>query len=139
MSSDWEVSTPGKYPRSLGHNYRSLVSLHLLEWQVYESSGSRFPADHQCTESARHTGGTRSLLILQAGNRCYEVGCKYEPLGAPGWLSRLSVRLWLRSWFQPHIGLYADSSEFGACFGFCVTLSLCSSPFRSLSLSLCQK
>ena len=37
--------------------------------------------------------------------------------------------------FEPHVGLSADSSEPGACFAFCVFLSLCSSPSRAL----CQK
>ena len=41
--------------------------------------------------------------------------------------------------FEPRIGLCADSSEPGACFGFCVSLSLCPSPALSLSLSLSQK
>ena len=149
-------------------------------------------------------------------------------LGAPGWLSRLSIRLWLRSWshgawvrvlrralcwqlrawslfrilclphslplplhalslsvpknkhwkkikkkkkienfksseregclggsvswasdfgsghdlavceFKSHVRLCADSSEPGACFRFCVSLSLCPSPFM-LCLSLSQK
>ena len=41
--------------------------------------------------------------------------------GAPGWRSRLSVRLQpghdlaLRE-FEPHVGLGADGSEPGACF-----------------------
>ena len=37
--------------------------------------------------------------------------------------------------FKPHIGLCADSSETGACFGFCVFLSL-SLPLPMLTLSL---
>ena len=36
--------------------------------------------------------------------------------------------------FELHVGLYADSSEPGACFGFCVS-SLCPSPAHVLSLS----
>ena len=49
--------------------------------------------------------------------------------GAPGWRSRLSVRLQpghdlaVRE-FEPHVRLWADGSEPGACFGFCVSLSL---------------
>ena len=39
--------------------------------------------------------------------------------------------------FKPGIGLCADSSEPGACFGFCVCLSVCLSLSLSLSLSLC--
>ena len=38
--------------------------------------------------------------------------------------------------FEPRVGLCADSSDPGACFGFCVSLSLCPSPARALSLSL---
>ena len=39
--------------------------------------------------------------------------------------------------FEPRVGLCADSSEPGTCFGFCVSLSLCPSPTHALSL--CQK
>ena len=58
--------------------------------------------------------------------------------GAPGGLSQLNVRfgsghgLTARG-FEPCIGLYADSSEPGACFELCVFLSLCSSPAHPLS------
>ena len=38
--------------------------------------------------------------------------------------------------FKPRVGLCADSSEPGTCFGFCVPLSLCPSPAHVLSLSL---
>ena len=41
--------------------------------------------------------------------------------------------------FEPGVGLCADSSEPGACFRFCVSLSLCPSPVHALSLSLSQK
>ena len=37
--------------------------------------------------------------------------------------------------FKPRVGLCADSSEPRACFGFCVSLSLCPSPTHALSLS----
>ena len=37
---------------------------------------------------------------------------------------------------EPRVGLYADSSEHGAYFGFCVSLSLCSFPACALSLSV---
>ena len=67
---------------------------------------------------------------------------KAEIMVAPGWLSRLIVRLRLTvCGFEPRVGLCADSSEPGACFGFCVFLSLCPSPacVLCLSLSLSQK
>ena len=41
--------------------------------------------------------------------------------------------------FEPCVGLCADSSEPEACFGFCVSLSLCPSPTCALSLSAYQK
>ena len=61
--------------------------------------------------------------------------------GVPGWRSQLSVRLQpghdlvVRE-FEPHVGLWADGSEPGACFQFCVSLSLCPSPVHALSLSV---
>ena len=62
-------------------------------------------------------------------------------LGAPGWRSRLSVRLQpghdlaVRE-FEPRVRLWADGSEPGACFLFCVSLFLCPSPVHALSLSV---
>ncbi|XP_078302586.1 retinoic acid early transcript 1E [Panthera onca] len=38
--------------------------------------------------------------------------------------------------FEPRVGLCADHSEPGACFRFCVSLSLCPSPVHALSLSV---
>ena len=62
-------------------------------------------------------------------------------IGAPGWRSRLSVRLQpghnlTVHEFEPRVGLCADGSEPGACFRFCVSLSLCPSPVHALSLSV---
>ena len=66
--------------------------------------------------------------------------------GSVSWASNFSSGhdLMVRG-FEPHVGLCADSSEPGACLGFCVSLSL-SAPFLlmlcfglSLSLSLKYK
>ena len=61
---------------------------------------------------------------------------------APGWRSRLSVRLQpghdlaVRE-FELRVGLWADGSEPGACFRLCLPLSL---PLpHSCSVSLCPK
>ena len=60
--------------------------------------------------------------------------------GAPGWRSQLGVRLQpghdlaVRE-FEPRVRFWADGSEPGACFRFCVSLSLCPSPAHALSLS----
>ena len=68
------------------------------------------------------------------------VGFIKDGEGVPGWLSRLSVRLQpghdlaVRE-FEPRVRLWADGSEPGACFRFCVSLSLCPSPVHALSLS----
>ena len=75
--------------------------------------------------------------------RC--IGFEKLFLGVPGWPSRLSIRLRLKSCdlrvcgFKPRIGLCADSSEPGARFGLCISLSLCPSPAGVLSHSLSQK
>ena len=60
-------------------------------------------------------------------------------IGVPGWLSQLSVWLWLRSWSQyswvqaPH---QARCCQCRACFGSSVPLSLCPSLPRALAPSL---
>ena len=41
--------------------------------------------------------------------------------------------------FEPCVGLHADSLEPGACFGFCVSLSICPCPAHVLPLSVSQK
>ena len=63
---------------------------------------------------------------------------KILDVGAPGWLSQLSVRLQLGSWswgswFKPCIRLCA---EHGACLVFSVSVSLC--PFPACMCSLFQ-
>ena len=63
---------------------------------------------------------------------------KQKPSGAPGWLSRLSVQIQLRSgshgsWVRAPVGLCADGSEPGACFRVCVSLSLPLPCARSVS------
>ena len=70
---------------------------------------------------------------------------KNDILGAPGWLSRLSVLdfgsghdLAVHE-FEPRVGFCADALEPGACFGFCVSLPLCPSPAHALSLSVSKK
>ena len=61
-------------------------------------------------------------------------------MGAPGWLGEASDfgsgHDLATGEFQPCIGFYADSSELGACLGFCVYLSAPPSLTLSLSFSL---
>ena len=71
----------------------------------------------------------------------YAFQCIRITFGAPGWRSRLSVRLQpghdlAVCEFEPRVGLWVDGSKPGVCFRFCVSLSLCPSPFHALSLSV---
>ena len=62
--------------------------------------------------------------------------------GAPGWLSWVSVRLWLRSWSHSSwVGALhrALCCQHGACFRSSVPLCLCPSLTCVLSLCLSQK
>ena len=70
-----------------------------------------------------------------------EMKIKNSYWGAPGWRSRLSLRLQpghdlAVGEFEPRVRLWADGSGPGACFRFCVSLSLCPSPVHALSLSV---
>ena len=62
---------------------------------------------------------------------------KYQPIWGARWLILVKHRLRLRSWvWAPCVWLCADSSEPGACFRFCLSVSLCPTPVllaRSLS------
>ena len=55
--------------------------------------------------------------------------------GSVGWASDFNSGrdLAVRE-FEPHVGLWADGSEPGACFRFYVSLSLCPSPIHALCL-----
>ena len=67
---------------------------------------------------------------------------KWRGRGARGWLSRLSVWHQLRSWSHSswvRAPCKALCWRLGACFWFCVSLSLCPSPAHSLSFSLKNK
>ena len=83
-------------------------------------------------------------------NSCYMPVCvkfyhiRISPLGVPGWLSRLSIWLQLRSWFH---SLWVQAPHWALCWQFrawslfwilcvCVSLSLCPPPPTLLILSL---
>ena len=66
--------------------------------------------------------------------------CFHFPwVGAPGWLSRLSVRFWIRSWspceWEPRPSGSMLTAH-GACFGFCLPRSLALQHLLCLHLSL---
>ena len=75
-------------------------------------------------------------------NLIYEYNYKLENMGPRGaWVAQ-SVKRGLQPGhdlavreFKPRVGLWADGSEPGTCFRFCVSLSLCPSPVHALSLS----
>ena len=74
-----------------------------------------FPDDYQIV-----TAPSVEMIILSPWN-CGGTCVKIQFPGAPGWCSRLSVRLQpghdlaVRE-FEPRIRLWADGSEPGACF-----------------------
>ena len=77
----------------------------------------------------------QTSVLAAARLHDYEIGD-----GASGWLSWASNfssghDVTVRG-LKPHIGLCADSSEPGACFGFCVSLPLSLSDLPLLTLSL---
>ena len=59
-----------------------------------------------------------------------------RPTSAQGMISQFSGHDLTVCEFEPGVGLCADSSEPGTCFGFSVSLSLCPSATHALSLSL---
>ena len=84
------------------------------------------------------------MVIHGLLNKNLKYRLKETQLGAPGWRSRLSVRLQpdhdlTVCEFEPRVRLWADGSEPGACFRFCVSLSLCPSHVHALSLSVPPK
>ena len=91
-----------------------------------------------------HSGlGMAISLFWICSSKDVENGMSLELhlIGAPGWRSRLSVRLQpghdlAVHEFEPRVRLWADGSEPGACFRFCVSLSLCPFPVHALSLSV---
>ena len=90
--------------------------------------------------SKTQSGGNRKLEQTHNQRRNW-IGYQNLPTRAPRWRSRLSVRLQpghdlAVCEFEPHVRLWADGSEPGACFWFCVSLSLCPSPVHALSLSV---
>ena len=86
---------------------------------------------------------------VQVDRRTLEAGWQRVPrrpnsLGA--WMAQLDKRptsaqvmIFAVCEFKPHVGLCADSSEPGACFGFCVFLSLSLPLPHSCSVCLSQK
>ena len=86
----------------------------------------------------RKQPGESKVLLSQPG-----LYIRVRPLGAPGWLSRLSIQLWLRSWSR---SLWVRALRWALCWQLrawsllqILCSSLCSSPTHALSLSLSQK
>ena len=80
--------------------------------------------------------GTTDMRSSAVVSETSEMNQKGTPIGAPGWLSRLSIRLSISAQVLipgscPAVGL---CTERGACLRF--SLSLCPFPLLTLSLSL---
>ena len=95
----------------------------------------------------RGYGGKGTLIhswwdckLVQPVENSMELLQNIKNIGAPGWRSRLSVQLQPGHYlavreFEPRVRLWADGSEPGACFRFCVSLSLSALPLLMLHLS----
>ena len=84
-------------------------------------------------------------LLNQAQTIILQVFSFFEKISRGAWVAQ-SVKLRLQPGhdltvreFEPHVGLCVDSPEPGACFGFCVSPSLCPSLTHAMSLCLSQK
>ena len=75
----------------------------------------------------------RKLSCPRRCCRLITASLKYIVQGAPGGLRSMISAV---CEFESCVELCADSSEPGACFTFCVSLSVCPSPTHALSLSL---
>ena len=133
-------------PRGPSPNPTSHRLVHTLGWLSLPGARVLTPtrlAQHASLALLPHLPGPSASLMPSGLCTCCSLYMKCPSHGAPGWRSRLSVRLQpghdlaVRE-FEPRVGLWADGSEPGACFRFCVSLSLCPSP-RSCSVSLCPK
>ena len=115
-----------------------------LNWKPMPSGSHtsfQFPSLIVLVERRREGGRVHSASRRKLVSYTLSTSFNNPDPGAPGWRSRLSVRLQpghdlaVRE-FKPRVGLWADGSEPGACFRFCVSLSLCPSPVHALSLSV---
>ena len=102
-----------------------------------KSPGMLSPVKAEEETDVRHLVEEESIEVMATNIKDKEG----RMVGAPGWHSRLSVRLQpghdlAVQEFEPRVRLWADGSEPGACFRFCVSLSLCPSPVHALSLSV---
>ena len=90
------------------------------------------------------TSGCGPRIVEERAEKEKEAGAavKTIPMASGAWVAQ-SVEVWLQlrsrsrgREFEPRVGLWADGSEPGACFLFCVSLSLCPSPVHALPVSV---
>ena len=130
LFSSLMVLFPGGLPRAIPQQTIPRVVLRpkYLKAGVREASLSVGPP---CSHHSVHSPG----LATQAGiARLPARKCSWGAWVAQSVSISSGHDLTVRG-FEPHVGLCADSSERGACFRFCVSLSLC--PIPMLCLSLC--
>ena len=144
LSSYWMTKSKRKW--EVSSNGGAAETWKRGEAAVWSQLWKKIPEEHFASKNnnnmLKHPAGGWS----HTPNRALKIITR---AGAPGWLSRLSVRLQLRSWshsprFEPRVGLCGDSPELGACYRFCVSLSFCvphphHSRAHACTLSLSQK
>ena len=129
--SGWdELACPGRVPVASTYPHIQHTIVHTPGMaQVFqpENSGKGFP-------------GSGFSLLTSRGHLyldCIQKGPERGKGHLGGSVCPWSCHDLMVCGFEPHVGLCADSSEPGACFGFWVSLSLCPSPtVRALTLFL---
>ena len=128
--------TPDRFP-SLFSNLGEQKNLENLKQLTVGRNLLQLSSPKTTFKLVNTPAGVRATLIK--GQRYRDKATCFSCKGAPGWLSRLGIRPWLRSCFHckftPRIGIYPDRSEPGACFRFCLPCSLPLPCSHSVSLT----
>ena len=147
--ASWRLEKANTWVPKKGYSERRARSLHLwgcltYQWMVSWLMGlSGYPPGqpqglppHPALWCGRPEASAQIHLLQPGGGKRLRAGLE----GAPGWFGQSSDfgsgRNLKALEFEPRTGFYADSSEAGVYFGFCVLVSLCPSPTDALFLSL---
>ena len=117
--------------------------IHSGKFNVWLFQGQLVLTENEASEERYNKVSNLTLYIQECGKPrgSFFVFHKWSNLISPAFFTLGDVRgkkksdLAVRE-FEPRVRLWADGSEPGACFWFCVSLSLCPFPGHALSLSV---
>ena len=113
------------------HSHPGTTTLFFLIEQLKVHCNSPVLSSYSCGQNVSETGNNATLRRNQLNQLPGRGAWGAQSVERPTWAQ---VRI-SQFRFEPRVGLCADSSEPGACFGFCVTLSLPLPHSRFLSVS----